>query len=217
MTNKRKEANMKLSHGKHSTREDGLCLMEAVALLGGEGHTDTPECACPVLSAFGRKLNDEMGHGSEGDALRAKYLADLAPRLVGTRSTPEVEIRRALVFADGAVRVLAPLALEAAGLCDAAATLRALSPVVSRDTAANAANAANAAHAAYADADADAYAARAADAAARAAYAAHAADAYAAAYDAAVYAAYAAADAAHADFWAEARALFIRAIEVKDD
>ena len=186
--------NMNLTHGSHHTRADGLCLMEAVAMLGGEDHTAAPGCACPVLSAFGRRLNDEMGIGAQGDALRAKYLADLAPRLVGTRSTPEVEIRRALVFADGAVRVLAPLALEAAGLCDAAATLRALSPVVSRDTAANAANAANAADAARADADA--YAARAADAAARAAYAAHAADAYDAAYDAAVYAAYAAADAA---------------------
>jgi len=155
-------------------------------MLGGEDHTAAPGCACPVLSAFGRRLNDEMGIGAQGDALRAKYLADLAPRLVGTRSTPEVELRRALVFADGAVRVLAPLAMEAAGRVAAADALRALSPVIDRDTADRAAAAARAAYAAVNAADA---------AAANAAYSAVAAADYAAAHaagHAAVHADYAA-------------------------
>ena len=193
-------------------------------MLGGEDHTAAPGCACPVLSAFGRRLNDEMGIGAQGDALRAKYLADLAPRLVGTRSTPEVELRRALVFADGAVRVLAPLAMEAAGRVAAADALRALSPVIDRDTADRAAAAARAAYAAVNAADA---------AAANAAYSAVAAADYAAAHaagHAAVHADYAAtataaaggatataggADGARA--WAESRALFIRAMEVSDE
>jgi hypothetical protein len=39
-----------LSHGSHDRREDGMCLMEAVAFLAGERHSDRPVCACPVLS-----------------------------------------------------------------------------------------------------------------------------------------------------------------------
>ena len=115
---------------------------------------------CPVLAAFVRQLNDEMGEGAygewnpHGDALRAKYLSDLFPMLVGTRSTPEVELKRAYIFADGAVRVLAPLALEAAGRADAAARA---------DAARAAAAAARDAYAAYA------YAAAYANAAANAA------------------------------------------------
>ena len=216
--------NMNLTHGSHHTREAGLCLMEAVAMLGGEDHTADPGCACQVLAAFGRRLNDEMGIGAQGDVLRAKYLSDRAPRLVGTRSTPEVELRRALVFADGAVRVLAPLAMEAAGRVAAADALRALSPVIDRDTADRAAAAARAAYAAVNAADA---------AAANAAYSAVAAADYAAAHaagHAAVHADYAAtataaaggatataggADGARA--WAESRALFIRAMEVSDE
>jgi hypothetical protein len=215
MTNKQRGDTMELKYGDHATREDGLCLMEAVALLGGEGHTDKPECACPVLSAFGRKLNDGMGKGAEGDALRAKYLADLAPRLVGTQATPEVELKRAFIFTDGAVRVLAPIALDATGLCDAAATLRALSPVTSQATAQAAEAAEAAANAAEAAA---AWAAEAAaEAAAAAAAAAGGVDAVWAAEAAAEAAAAAANAAANADVWVEARALFIRAIEVSDE
>tara|TARA_R110000782_G_scaffold34010_2_gene81598 strand:+ start:1660 stop:2286 length:627 start_codon:yes stop_codon:yes gene_type:complete len=206
--------------------------MEAVAMLGGEDHTADPGCACQVLAAFGRRLNDEMGIGAQGDVLRAKYLSDLAPRLVGTRSTPEVELRRALVFADGAVRVLAPLAMEAAGRVAAADALRALSPVIDRDTADRAAAAARAAYAAVNAADAAAANAAYSAANAAAAYAAAAADyssAHAAGH-AAVHADYAAtataaaggatataggADGARA--WAESRALFIRAMEVSDE
>jgi hypothetical protein len=29
-----------LSHGSHDRREDGMCLMEAVAFLAGERHSD---------------------------------------------------------------------------------------------------------------------------------------------------------------------------------
>jgi len=193
---------MKLTHGSHPDT-DGQCLMESVALLGGEPKTDEPACACPVLAAYGRAINDAMGEGAAGDALRAKYLADLAPHLVGTRSTPEVERRRAYVLADHAVRAFAPLALDAAGLTDEANELRALSPI--QDAAA--------AHAA-------AVAARAADAAnvaagaAHAAHAAHAARAARAAY-AAAYAADAAYASSAAAAWEAGRTALIAALEVK--
>ena len=118
-----------LTHGSHATRDDGMCLMEAVAYLAGEPHTDAPACACPVLTAYAVRINDAMGTGFDGDALRARYLHDLAPMLVGSRSTPDVEQARAYVLADHAVRVIAPLALESAGLDGEAARLRTIGPL----------------------------------------------------------------------------------------
>jgi len=184
-----KTAAYTLRHGGHFTRDEGMCLLEAVAFLAGEPHSDAPECACPVLSAYGRKLNDVMGKGPAGDALRAKYLSDIAPMLVGTfASTHEVERRRAYLLTDRAVRVIAPMALDAAGLCAHAATLRALAPVTDAFTARAATLAARAATLA---ARAAAYAAEAAEAAAWAA-------AEAAEPARADHAAYAAAEAAYA-------------------
>jgi hypothetical protein len=124
-----------LTHGAHNTREDGMCLMEAVAFIAGEKHSDRPECACPVLSAFGRNLNDRMGRGAEGDALRAKYLAPLAEKIAGTRSTPEVEQKRAYLIADRAVRLFTSSALESAGLGGDAERLLCLPEIVDKQTA----------------------------------------------------------------------------------
>ena len=207
-------SSMPLSYGSHEDAP-GQCLMEAVALLAGEEKTDAPACACPVLAAYGRRLNDAMGRGAKGDALRAKYLADLAPLLVGSRSTPEVERARALVLADHAVRVFVPLALDAAGLAEEAAKMRAIDPIRDRDTARAADAAARAADAA-ARADAGAADARgaargAAWAAADAAYAAADTDTDTA--DAAARAAGWAADAAAADAWAAARNALVAALE----
>ena len=135
-----------LKHGSHRTREEGMCLLEAVAWIAGEPHRDDPVCACPVLAEYGRDVSDAMGKGPVGDSLRDKHLAEVAPMLVGTRSTPEVERRRACLLVDRSVRVIAPLALDATGLDDHAATLRALTPVTDASTARAAK------HAAWADA-----------------------------------------------------------------
>lgn len=174
-------------------------------------HTDT-DGRCPVLAAYGRHLNDAMG-----DAFRARYLADFAPRLVGTRSTPEVERRRAYVLADHAVRAFAPLALHAAGLTDEADKLRALPPFVYSASTVDAIYAG--VNAARAAADAAAYtAADAAFTAARAATAAYTAfvddDADYAAI-AGVNAAFTAAYAARAGAWEGARTALIAALEVQ--
>ena len=128
-----------LTYGKHDTRDEGMCLMEAVAYLAGEPHTDEPACACPILTAYAVRVNDAMGKGSYGDALRARYLHDLAPMLVGSKSTPEVEQARLYVLADHAVRVFAPLALESIGLNDEAARLRTIGAVVDKQSVAKAA------------------------------------------------------------------------------
>ena len=72
--------NIRLTVGQHSGPDDGLCLMEAVALFVGERHGDWPACVCPVLIEFGRVLNDAMP-----DHWRTDLLLPLVPVLVGTR------------------------------------------------------------------------------------------------------------------------------------
>jgi hypothetical protein len=62
-------------------------------------------------------------------------LPPFAVKLVGTRSKPAVEQRRAYYFADRAVRRFAPTALDAAGFGTIAAELRALDPVCDVPTA----------------------------------------------------------------------------------
>lgn len=46
-----------LKHGSHKSFEDGACLMECVAFVAGEPHSDAPACASPVLTRFGVRLN----------------------------------------------------------------------------------------------------------------------------------------------------------------
>jgi hypothetical protein len=146
--------NLTLSHGYHDTPEEGMCLMEAVAFLAGESHSDEPACSCPILAAYAREINDRMGQGAEGDALRAKHLLPIATKLIGTRSTPEVERKRMYYFADRAVRLFAPSALEAVGLTERADALRALPEIVDERTARAARAAAWAAYTSAARADA---------------------------------------------------------------
>ena len=168
--------NITILKGHHDdcTGTDG-CVMDIVSYVCGyDKITDHPPCACPVLTSFAIRLNDSI----QDDVLRTRLLAPLISSLAGSKSSPEVEQRRAYYFADRAVRLFAPLALEAKGYTEQAARLRALPEVVDSQTA---------------DAAADA-AARAAAYAYAAAYAADAAAAAAA--DARTAAAYAAADAA---------------------
>lgn len=81
-----------LSFGAHTTREDGMCLMEAVAFLAGEPHSDRPECACPVIGRIARTLNDSCN-----DDERQSIIGALQWRIVGTKSTPEIERQRAMM------------------------------------------------------------------------------------------------------------------------
>jgi hypothetical protein len=108
-----------LSVGSHISPEAGLCLLEMTAHLAGEPHSDSPECTCPVLAAFGRVLNDRFV--PLGFAAR---LSPLAAELIGTRGDPRLELARAELLAWRACTVFAPLALEAVGMAEHAATLR---------------------------------------------------------------------------------------------
>jgi hypothetical protein len=134
--------------------------MDAVNWLVHGKHGDQPECACPVIGAYVIRGNDAMP-----DDVRQRLIAYL-PRIAGSRSADH-EAARLRVMVMAAVRVFAPHALDAAGLHDHAATLRA----------AWAAWAAWAADAAAEVAEAEAAVARLARAEAAAAWAADAADA----------------------------------------
>ena len=195
-----------LSVGSHVSRDKGVCLLEAVAWFAGETHSDNPACCCPVLAEYGRAINDNAPQ------LVRDRLRDLIPRLVGTRAGIELERRRAYVLTDSAVRVLAPLAIEAVALPEQAATLRGLPEIVDRDAAARAAYAADAARVAAA-ADAAAAAAEAAARAAEAIAAERAASGAYAAVRAALRAALWAASVAGDTAWLTAIDSFERAIE----
>jgi len=114
-----------LTRGAHSAIDDGACLLEAVAWVAGEKFSDHPLCVCPVLASFGRAWNDALD-----DETRNRLLPPFIPRLVGTRSTPDVRDARAFMAADWAVRIYTPVWLRAAGLDAEADALEAL-PVLS--------------------------------------------------------------------------------------
>lgn len=173
-----------LRRGHGNDPGNGACAMDAINWLVHGKHGDQPECACPVVGRYVIGLNDAMP-----DDQRQRLLPYLH-RIAGSRS-PAHEQVRAEILARGAVRVLAPLALDAAGLTAEAARLRALSADCMMQTTEEAAKAAKAAGtretAAWAAANtAEAWAwAAAARAANAAAWAANAAKA-AAAWDAAL-------------------------------
>lgn len=51
-------AKVKLSRGSHETRAQGMCVMEVVAFVAGEWHSDRPDCACPVITQVAIYAND---------------------------------------------------------------------------------------------------------------------------------------------------------------
>ena len=120
--------------GVHDAPSDGptgdrdMCIMEAVAFIAGEGWTDYPRCACPVISAFLRYWNDSLSNAERDRLLPA---AVWVPRLVGSRSVRSVRIRRAYIAFDWTVRTYLPLYLDLiSDLREQAALLRDLPEIV---------------------------------------------------------------------------------------
>ncbi len=112
-----------LLHGSHSTRDEGMCLLEAVAFVAGESHTDYPQCVCPVLASFGRSWND----GLESDAERNRLLKPLIPRLINTKGSPALTEARSWMALDWLIRVQTPAWMDLTeSLREHAAILRAL-------------------------------------------------------------------------------------------
>jgi len=110
-----------LASGAHKSIKQGACVMEAVSYVAGEPWSDCPECVCPVLGAFLRSWNDSLSD-DERDTLLRPLILDL----VGTRSTPEVEQRRATMAVDWLIREHTPAWLRLAGLTTQADALASL-------------------------------------------------------------------------------------------
>ncbi len=161
---------------------DACAIQEYRRWCGLDPATDAcPEDVCPVLHRLVIRFND-------ANAAWRAALVPWLPRLTGTQGGRVQARARAFKAADWAVRVFAPLALDAAGRNDDAARLRALAPIVD----AASASAAFAVSYAASAASAVSYAASAASAA-RAASAAFAVSYAASAASAARAASYAAA------------------------
>ena len=121
-----------LSHGNHSNRAAGTCLLEAVAWWAEEEHSDSPQCVSPVLAAFGRAWNDGMRSNEERATLKT-YI----PMLIGTAGNPKADERRSWMAMDWLIRVHAVAWLRLAGGDCAvhAATLAALPAILNSDLA----------------------------------------------------------------------------------
>lgn len=175
------EVHLRKGAGKGVNGDADVCVMQAVDwLAGGDGRSDAPECASPVIARYCVCLNDSPLFADHRDLLKP-----YAPKIVGTRDSDDADRIRAYIAADYAVRVFAPIWLRAFGRDDWAKEIEAVVPIVDKASSISARDVARKVRAAAAAAAADA-----ADAYAAADAAAAAADAHAAAY------AYAAAAAA---------------------
>jgi len=80
---------IKLSTGRHSSPEVGVCVMELASMLAGEPFTDQPESVCPVIASFLRAYNDLV------DDSRRQDLYAYASKVVGSTGSAAVQRARA--------------------------------------------------------------------------------------------------------------------------
>jgi hypothetical protein len=80
---------IKLSKGKHSTPDEGACVMELASMLAGEPFTDHPASVCPVIGSFLRSYNDSI------DDARRQSLYEYASKVVGSRGSQRTQQARA--------------------------------------------------------------------------------------------------------------------------
>ncbi|HEY1243260.1 MAG TPA: hypothetical protein VGF29_00380 [Hyphomicrobiaceae bacterium] len=90
-----------LSEGGHSSRDQGVCLLEAVAWWAEEDHSDQPECVSPILGMYGRSLNDVLPDG------KRQRLTVYIPQLPGTAGDG-LDERRGYIALDWLVRTYLP-------------------------------------------------------------------------------------------------------------
>lgn len=113
---------IQLSTGAHDTPDNDMCVMECVAYVAGEEHSDKPQCACEVVTQVAIYANDNylpaLGEG----------LARRVVELAGSKVDMEARIERTYFLVDQVVRSLLPAAFQATAP-DIAAKLRAL-PVI---------------------------------------------------------------------------------------
>ena len=80
---------IRLSRGKHTSPQEGACVMELASMLAGEPFSDHPRSVCPVLAALLRHYNDALDDEHRQD------LYAYAAKVVGTRGSVRLELARA--------------------------------------------------------------------------------------------------------------------------
>lgn len=85
---------VRLSRGRHTSPEDGACVMELASMLAEEPFSDHPPSVCPVIAAFMRVYNDAVGDD------RRQELYCYASKVVGSRACEDVTARRAAHLAE---------------------------------------------------------------------------------------------------------------------
>jgi len=93
------------------------CVMQAVDYIATGGLSDHPECACPALTAFAIRLNEQA------DKETRQRLKPFIPKLVGTRDGKTKA--RAEFLAHHSITAVLPILVEAADLKEDAEKLRA--------------------------------------------------------------------------------------------
>src|SRR5574341_2000998 len=83
-----------LMSGPHKEQQKLYCVMEAVAYIAGEPHSDSPACSCPALAAWLRRANDSMSNEDR------QLLKPFIRKMVGSRASKEVEMRRACLLTE---------------------------------------------------------------------------------------------------------------------
>jgi hypothetical protein len=79
---------IRLSKGKHTSKDHGACVMELSSMLGGEPFSDHPASVCPVIGSVLRAYNDSL------DDTRRQDLYAYAAKVVDSRAPAELEQRR---------------------------------------------------------------------------------------------------------------------------
>jgi hypothetical protein len=79
---------VKLRTGRHSSPEDGACVVELASMLAGEKFSDHPRSVSRTIAAFLRTYNDRL------DDDRRQDLLEIASEIVGTRAGRAVERAR---------------------------------------------------------------------------------------------------------------------------
>ena len=90
---------IRLSPGKHSSPDDGACVMELASMLAGESFSDHPACVCPVIGSFLRAYNDSVNDERRQD------LYQYASLVVGSASPRPVQQARAERLSQWAVEM----------------------------------------------------------------------------------------------------------------
>jgi hypothetical protein len=88
-----------LSKGKHTSPEEGACVMELASMLSGGPFSDHPQSVCPVIGSFLRAYNDSI------DDDRRQDLYAYAAQVVGSRCGIGVQRQRAERVADWALEM----------------------------------------------------------------------------------------------------------------